>query len=101
MRKKHTLVIGKIVMCDKGGKGNFGPSIFYEYKVDSTLRSASRRHGKLVYSIRGLENHLFPVVYAKNWWGYSETILMTPDDFTYYGYTFPDSLNWILQYMKQ
>ena len=100
-RKQHHLTVAKVLHCDGGGKGNAGPGIYYVYELGGKMISSSRRHGELKYSIHNLENHFFPVVYQKNWFGYDDIILITPHDFSYYGYSFPDSLNWILPLIKK
>jgi hypothetical protein len=101
MRTNHQLSSGKIITWNKGGRGDFGPTIYYVYQRGSVAKSASRRHSELIYSIKELENHFFPVVYQKHWWGYIEEILITPKDFEYYGYSFPDSQKWVLKYIRR
>ena len=101
MRKEHHLTVGQIIKCDNGGRGNFGPGINYRFNVGAAFVYGSRLHGGLKYNIHVLENHSFPVVYQKHWFGYIDVILITPNDFAYYGYSFPDSLKWVIKYMKK
>jgi len=100
-RRDHSLTIGEITTCTNGGKGNFGPGIKYIYTVNGIQINGSRRHSELIYSIHEMEHHTFPVVYNKSWFGYNDVILITPNDFAYYGYSFPDSLKWILKYVNK
>ena len=47
---------------------------------------------------RDFENKYFPVMYDPTF-GASE-LLMTPTDFEKFNISFPDSLNWVLPYLK-
>jgi hypothetical protein len=101
-RKSHYLTTGIVIRCDHGGRGNFGPGIYYAYHIDNEYSgTGSVRHSDLPYSIgRAIVGRSFPVAYRKYWYGYEESILITPRDFELYGHPFPDTLKWILHYMK-
>ena len=101
IRKKHHLAIGKVLEVNVGGRGNWGPGINYVYVVNGRSISGSGSNHELMYSAHDLENHSFPVVYEETWFGYIDFLLITPRDFAYYGYAFPDSLRWVLKYMKK
>lgn len=102
-RKNHFMTTGVVIKCDHGGKGNFGPGIYYEYYIDNKWSgNGSRRAGELPYGIgKVILGKSFPVAYQKYWYGYEEAILITPRDFELYGHPFPDSLKWILPLMKK
>ncbi len=100
-RKNHSLAVGKVLSYDGGGRGNSGPGIYYVYEVDGLPIYSSMRKGRLNYGPKGLVNHYFPVVYRKGLLGYFDIILIAPYDFEYYGYTFPDSLRWVLPYLNR
>ena len=101
LKRNHHLTTALIIECDGGGKGNWGPGIHYEYSVNKKIIKSSMRKGELQYSIQPLNGHSFPVIYKKRWFGYNDVILITPNDFAYYGYDFPDSLNWVIKYLKK
>jgi|GEM_PF-1640394 len=101
-KNDHNLTIGKVVKCDGGGKGNFGPGIYYEYYNVGKMHKGSTRNTKLPYNIgKSILGKSFPVVYKEYWYGYANTILITPEDFKAFGYSFPDSLKWVLPYMNR
>ncbi len=101
LRENHILTTGFVKDINGGGKGNFGPGIVYEYDRNGETVSSSRRHGELKYSIREFGGHYFPVIYGHNGLWYDDNILITPNDFEQYGYTFPDSLKWVLEYIDK
>lgn len=101
-RSEHLLTVGLVVKYGGGGKGNFGPDIHYKYYIyNKWSGNGSRRAGELPYGIgKIIVGKSFPVAYKKYWYGYEEAILITPRDFELYGHPFPDSLKWILQFVK-
>lgn len=100
LRKNHILTTAEVIDCNGGGRGNWGPGIAYEYKINGDVIRGSRRHSELKYAIKDLVGHSFPVIYQKSWFGYDDAILITPRDFAYYHVSFPDSLKWISKYIK-
>lgn len=101
-REKHSVTTGIITSTDGGGRGNWGPGIYYEYYVSGKKIKGSRRHAQLPYAIgEKIMGKSFPVAYEKYWYGYEDNILITPTDFKNYGHPFPDSLRWILQHIKK
>ncbi len=99
-RQNHNLTFGKVLRYTWGGKGNTGPGIYYVYEVDGFMIYSSTTKSRLKYGPHGLINKSFPIIYRKNYFTYVDNILITPDDFEYYGYTFPDSLRWVLPYLN-
>ena len=99
-RKIHDITTGIIIKTDNGGRGNWGPGITYQYNVNGRKITSRRLAGELKYSVKDIEQHYFPVIFQKTLWGYDDVILITPRDFDYYHYPFPDTLKWVLQYMK-
>jgi hypothetical protein len=98
--REHSMTTGVITKADGGGRGNFGPGIKYEFQVDGRIYLGSRTHSYLRYSIDDFVGKAFPVIYRKNWYGVEDMILIVPYDFEYYGHPFPDSLIWVLPYIK-
>lgn len=81
---------------------NNPPSIYYKYKVNDKEYRGSTQLYKI--SSRDLQAHLlnktFPVAIDKN--DYSNSIaLIEPDRFDDFKIKFPDSLIWILPYLKK
>ena len=103
MRKEHILINGQIISCDNGGKGNNGPSINYIYEINGKKMYDYACNSSLKYGInKAFQGHFFPVVFSKSWLGINMPhMLITPTDFTYFGYGFPDSLNWVLAYTEK
>lgn len=100
LRKHPIITRSKVYSIDKGGKGNFGPGVYYNYSIGKDLYKGTDLHGQLKYSIEDLNGKYFPVVYSFNGFWYDSKILITPDDFKQFNLPFPDSLNWVLKYMK-
>src|SRR5450755_4868221 len=46
-----------------------------------------------------LLNRTFPVIYSPNY-PKNNYILIRPEDFNRFNYSFPDSLNWVLKYIR-
>ncbi len=100
IRSKHSVAIGRVLSYTNGGRGNTGPGIYFEYFANGVHIKSSGFKRQIRYGSKGLVGHFFPVVYRKEWYGYFDIMLITPYDFEYYGYTFPDSLRWVLPYVN-
>ena len=101
-RGKHNITIGYIRSVDGGGKGNWGPGVHYTYYANGRLVEDSRRVKEFPYTIgQIIVGKSFPVAYRKYWYGYEDCLLITPSDFTNYGREFPDSLQWVLDYIEK
>ncbi|MBS1780158.1 MAG: hypothetical protein JST70_12575 [Bacteroidetes bacterium] len=102
-RKSHKITVGYVFASSKGcgTRGNFGANIQYQYYADGRKHTASTRDGDLQCNAgKFIIGNFFPVAYKKYWYGYESQILLTPSEFEYYGYPFPDSLKWIISHVK-
>ena len=98
------MATGVVIRYDVGcgTRGNFGQKFYYQYNAANKLLNDSRRTSELPCNIgKYIVGKSFPVAYKRYWYGYEENILITPRDFELYGHPFPDSLKWILQYVKE
>lgn len=76
----------------------------YNFTYNEKEYYGTRRGKSLGISVRDCEEHFcdryFPVLIQpddpKN-----NSILILPEDFSKYGYAFPDSLSWVLQYLEK
>ena len=102
LRENHTLTQGIVTSVSKvSNKGRKGPSIKINYKRKNELITATIRKTQLKYSIDNFVGKSFPVVYRWNGLWYDDNILITPNDFSSFGYPFPDSLKWVLEYIEK
>jgi hypothetical protein len=94
LKSNHVLLTGRIIEIASTNKSSpvFLCEIFYEgnRKIISSTTSISKMNlfiGKY-----------FPFIYSNKING--GKILITPEDFNQYGILFPDSLKWVLPYIK-
>lgn len=83
---------------DWGVSANMGMDLNYEFYY----KSKKIIGGNSFYKISGLhefENKYFPVMYDPHLC--SSQLLIEPSDFKRYNLPFPDSLKWVLKYLKQ
>jgi hypothetical protein len=101
----HQIGSGMVYSCTLGVKGSPNAcNVRYRYGVDdrsyegATLFSPS----ELQYEdcLAHLAGHAFPVVYETGNSGNS-VLLLSPVAGRLYGYSFPDSLNWVSQYVHE
>ena len=104
LKEAHTIGIVTITDFSIGGRGNAG-GVWLDYILNlrgNNYKGASRYSSeqlngeKLTSCLVGKK---FPAVYISSNPSISE-LLITPNDFSKYGYNFPDSLKWILKYIK-
>jgi hypothetical protein len=104
LKKNHSLVQGRVYNCRSGGRGNES-YIFAEYTFNVNNREYTNSMQYLASSIsyndcdRYLINRTFPIIYQEGR-PKNSTILITPLDFKYWGYQFPDSLRWVVRLLK-
>lgn len=95
LKKNGVLVKAKIVLVNFGGKGsNGGFQCKFDYK-GKTIEHASPstvKSGK--YNFIGKS---FPGMYSPGTGTFE--ILITPTDFEKFNIPFPDSLNWVMEYV--
>lgn len=105
LQENHTVITGKIINCQNGSRGN-GGSLFFDYSISIANKNynASSSYWTNELSFFAAEKYFvgktFPVAYNPSKPSES-SILITPKDFSRYGYPFPDSLKWVLQYLKE
>ena len=104
LKKNHKLGTAYTFDFSYGGRGNSG-GIWIDYIIN--LKSKEYK-GSSRYLTRDITydncrsfiiNKTFPVVYSPSNPSVS-SILITPNDFSNFGYPFPDSLKWVLHYFK-
>jgi hypothetical protein len=104
LEKDHKLTIATTYDCSANGRGNAGRlNIEYtfnlngeQFKATATLLTSELSEEDCKNYFMGKE---FPVVYLPS--NPSNSILLIrPKDFSRFGYTFPDSLNWVLKYVN-
>ncbi len=95
---KPTLTTGIITNVElKGRLGNF-----VEYHFDfnrNTIYSNGNAHNEYAPLKNFIVNKQFPVIFSSVNPNYN-MILILPEDFKEYNVPFPDSLKWVLQYVK-
>lgn len=81
----------------KGRPGNF---VQYNFKFNGKIiYSNGNAHKEFAPLKRFIVNRQFPVIFSSIDPNYN-MILILPEDFKEYNMPFPDSLNWVLQYLK-
>ncbi|HEY1871016.1 MAG TPA: hypothetical protein VGG71_08155 [Chitinophagaceae bacterium] len=103
LKHNHVVGMGQIYDYSSGGRGNAGGIwIDYRYEINKKKYTGSSRYLTTEIEYRGLNHFIdksFPIIYNPSNPSISSLMLL-PKDFTKNGYTFPDSLNWTLQYLK-
>jgi hypothetical protein len=92
-KNNKILVTGNILGFSKGGS-NSGTFIDYQYSFQNKVYNGTDTktvNGRIFIKKK------FPVVINKKWPS-SSKILLLPENFEEYGYSFPDSLKWVLNY---
>lgn len=105
LTKNHKIGVARITSFSSGGTGNAG-GIWIDYLL--TLNEKEYKGSSLYslsdFSVPDIKKYFlhktFPAVYNQDNPKIS-SIMITPKDFKRYGYSFPDSLNWVLQYFKK
>ena len=92
------MTTGTVIGVDlKGRPGNF---IKYNFAYNgNTIYSHGNAHKEYAPLKNFIINKQFPVIYSTVNPNYN-MILILPEDFKDYNVPFPDSLNWVLQYIK-
>ena len=102
--RHHEMVFGEIYDCSKGAKGRPDAcNVMYRYVVDGkTYYCKALLPGyELQYEDcrKYLTGRNLPLVYDPGNTG-SSALMLTPAAFRLYGYSFPDSLRWLQEYVK-
>ena len=101
LNREFVPTIGKITKCEYITKSGGGIGLKYEYHVNSVLikRSSTRRRLGVNICNEYFVGRTFPMVYNPD--NHELTaLLIEPDDFKRFGYEFPDSLKWVLRYIR-
>ena len=94
LKKNKILINGEFLEYISGGRS--GDWINYKYEYKSKTYEGSKY--KVVLS-RNFIGKSFPIVLnSKN--PSSSEMLILPEDFEEFGYTFPDTLKWVLRYKR-
>lgn len=105
LKKKNEIGTCRTTAFTAGGRGNAG-GIWIDYILDLNGKEYKGSSRYLTNEITSddLQNYIlhktFPVAYNPSNPSVS-SILITPKDFSRYGYPFHDSLKWVLQYFKE
>ena len=101
LRNNHLIGVARIYQYTSGGRGNAGGTwVDYMLSVNGKNYKGSSRFttGEIhTENLIKFWNKSFPAVYYPPNPSISDLLLL-PKDFKKYGYAFPDSLKWILQY---
>ena len=105
LKKNHLITVATIHTCQNGSRGNAG-RFFLNFTITLNGKEYSSSNSYLdnELSFFAAEKYFvgktFPAVYYPSKPSLS-SLLVTPKNFAHFGYSFPDSLNWILQYIPQ
>ena len=103
LKNSYLFGVAKVYNYSSGGRGNAG-GVWIDYILSINGKSYK---GSSQYSTDDITsevlnhclNKTFPVIYKPTDPSISSLMLL-PSDFRNKGYSFPDSLNWILTYVK-
>jgi hypothetical protein len=103
LKNSHLIGIARVYHYSSGGKGN-GGGVWVDHVLELNGKSykASSLYTTSEITSEGLNqmmNRTFPVVYNPSNPSNSH-LMLSPSDFRKWGYTFPDSLRWLLPYIK-
>jgi hypothetical protein len=103
LHENHVFTTGRVAGYSVGGRGNGGGIwIDYTFRVNGKKHKSSSRYLSSDIKSGAIGKYLyprsFPVAYNPNHPSASR-ILITPDDFRDLGYTFPDSLAWVKEFV--
>lgn len=105
LQNSNEIGTGKTTAFKSGGRGNAGGIwIDFVLTVNGKEYKGSSRYQTYQVSNDNLRDHIinrnFPVVYNPSNPSIS-SLLLTQKDFSRFGYPFPDTLRWVLQYFKE
>lgn len=76
-----------------------GYYIDYSYEYKGNKRRDSREISNVLNSPQRFVNKYFPVIVSDE--GDESAILISPEDFAFFNKEFPDSLGWVVQWVKR
>ena len=97
LRRHGILLNAKTTNWASGAKLSLDLKYEFYYKGEKLVGANGFKH------FRGnpdFVNRYFPVMYNPGWGGHSQ-LLIVPEDFEKFNLPFPDSLEWVLPYLKQ
>lgn len=105
LKNQRLISAGYPYECLYGGKGNAGRLfVGYTFQLDGKEIKGHSMYGTDELSVDDCQKHFvgktFPIVYDFKM-PTNNIILITPKVFKKYGYSFPDSLQWALKYIRQ
>jgi len=105
LKNNHKVCVAYVYKYTAGGRGNAG-GIWIDYTIGINGKTYN---GSSLYRMSDMSSSTvansvlyktFPAVYnPAN--PLLSSLMIIPKDFKKYGYTFPDSLNWLLHYLKE
>ena len=103
LMENSIIVSGKITGFDKTYKRADALNYYFEYNGENytTYSSSSGKPSDYDNIKLFVINRTFPVLINKNNPQEYSKLLVVPEDFQEYGLQFPDSLKWILKYIKR
>ena len=96
---ENQLVMGKITRTYIPYK-SISPRITYAYELEGKKMESSRNVEDVLYTPQRVVNKYFPVIVSSKDPDES-AILITPDDFSFFGKKFPDSLQWVVEFVRE
>ena len=96
LHQKGVLLTAKTTKWVYIAKG--GMDLQYEFVYKDETISGNNAFKEFTGN-RNFENRFFPVIYYPSLGGHSQ-LLLRPNDFKSFNLSFPDSLSWILSYLK-
>ncbi len=105
LEKNHKLTIGIPYDCSSNGRGNAGRlNIEFTFKIDGKQYKSTTALLTSELSESDCRDYFIgkelPAVYLPSNPSNS-LLLIRPKDFARFGYLFPDSLKWVLKYIKK
>ena len=105
LKENHVVTTAAIRACQNGSRGNAGGFFLnFTITVNGKDYNSSSSYLNNELSFFAAEKYFvgktFPAVYYPSKPSIS-SLLVTPKNFVKFGYSFPDSLHWVLQYIPK
>lgn len=101
IENKNEITVGQVYHYSYAGRGNAG-GFWVDFKITingKEYHSSTRYLSEDFNCNNDFIGKTFPVVYNPGHPSIS-SILIIPSDFAHYNYAYPDSLNWVKNYIK-
>lgn len=100
LKTNSVLVIAKITGgTTSPSRGGTNVILFYNFRINDENIEVTHVYNKVLH--HGIDKFVgksFPVLVSERDHEINE-ILISPDDFSYFGMTYPDSLEWVKEYL--